>query len=454
LLIENLVAGPASEPGSACGMTFPASVLAVEDAVNNDGPRGAAIELSLARIRQLSAHEVGHTLGIAHNFAASTYGDRASVMDYPAPRFKVTEDGGIDGSDAYGVGIGIWDKLTIDCMYKVFPAQQETREYLDSKLKKAIEDGVRYISDSDARPTGGAHPLAHLWDNGSDPVAELKEVLKVRAVGLSKFSAERLLDGEAQGELLRLFAPLYFHHRFQVEAVVKLIGGVDYAYSLPGDSNAATTVVPVEQQSAAVEALLATIDPPMLSVDESLIRLVLPASTTNAWSIEEPSGFTGPVFDPLGLAETAAALPVSLMLHPARMARLANQGIADAEHPGTDLVLIPLTEIIVRFFLVRDGDRFSPMEVAVSFRVATVSVNQMIALAENDAAREDVRAAVIAQLKSIKGQLGTEIVRDRNGVQAEAAWTYDKLSRFLERPDLRSLQTREKQVPPGSPIGG
>src|SRR3954465_11906182 len=77
------------------------------------------LEMVLARLRQLAAHEVGHTLGLQHNYAASPV-NRASVMDYPAPREQLGADGVPDLSDAYAKGIGEWDKVAIAYGYQDF----------------------------------------------------------------------------------------------------------------------------------------------------------------------------------------------------------------------------------------------------------------------------------------------------------------------------------------------
>lgn len=444
LFAENLQKGSSSSTGAACGMSFPASLLALD----NLSGRQQAIEVSLARIRQLAAHEVGHTLGIAHNFAASTYSDRASVMDYPAPRISINEDGKIDASDAYAVGMGAWDMRTIDYMYREFPDVSQWKAYVSEKLAADIREGIIYISDSDARPLGGAHPKAHLWDNGEDPISELENVLKVRQVAIQKFGPHVLLDGEPQGELVRAFAPLYFYHRYQAEAVVKLIGGVDYAYSLPGDANSKAIPVDREVQQNAVTALIAALNPSVLSVEPRIVELLVPASIRTAWANEEPSGYAGPVFDPLALAETSASMTVGAMLHPARSARLMNQGISDNQHPGLTLVLKPLRDLVVGYF----GDQANSNDGAVKRRVATTIVNHLIELAANDDAREDVRAEVRLYLLQILKELRQQQTKN-DRLQAETLWIADKIDKFLQRPDLDIQRTSEPSPPPGSPIG-
>lgn len=464
LLTENLLVDSTTDgktgPGSACGMVFPASQLAAEQAISQEQPNGRAeaLDVSLARIRQLSAHEVGHTLGISHNFAASTYGGRASVMDYPAPLFRLDANNEIDTSNAYAVGMGIWDLRTINYMYKPFADIQNWRKYVDEKLAEDIRDGILYISDSDARPLGGAHPAAHLWDNGSDPVAELQTTLDVRRVAMQKFGAEVLLDGEPQGELVRAFTPLYFYHRYQTEAVVKLIGGVDYAYSMPGDSNAMANPVKVEVQRNAIESLMQTLDAKTLTIEPRILEILVPPSSRTAWTNEEPDGFTGPIFDPLAVAETAASMTIDGMLHPSRTARLATQGTLVEDHPGLDLVLQPLGDFVVANLSSpdspaqgQDGSEDRARQ-AVARCIASAVVDSMLELVANDRAREDVRAQVRLRLLQISEEL-KDLEDGNQPLVAERAWVVDKIDRFLDRPDVTIKKTPQQTPPPGSPIG-
>ena len=217
--------------------------------------------MSLARIRQLSAHEVGHTLGFAHNFAASTYG-RASVMDYPAPLIEI-KNGKLDFSNAYAVGIGEFDKFATTYAYADFPdGANESAE-----LEKIVEDGVKrgmlYISDNDTRPAGAAHPLSNLWDNGSDPVAELRRTMQVRRIGLSDFGLQNLSAGTPLSELENKFLPLFLHHRYQLTAATKSIGGVYYTYAVKTENSAnpatIAEIVPAQKQREALQAVLETI---------------------------------------------------------------------------------------------------------------------------------------------------------------------------------------------------
>lgn len=328
-------------------------------------------------------------------------------------------------------------------------AAEETKN-LHVLIQQSIADGLLYISDSDARPAGGAHPQAHLWDNGEDIIDELAQTLLVRRAALDRFGPDVLLTGESSGELQRAFAPLYLHHRYQTEAVVKLIGGVDYAYSLPGDANASATPVAVAEQQRAMQGLLQTMMPETLVVPANLIKVLVPSSQQTAWSVEQPTGFTSPIFDPLASVETATEFTVSLLLHPARAARLKSQQMNGGDHPGLMLILSPLIE--------HAYDQLSNQATnaggATARRIGTVITSELIALAENERAREDVRAEVRYQLVALQQRLQVwQTVNPDSPASAEVSWVASRLSRFLARPDLPLGGTAPAAAPPGSPIG-
>ena len=101
----------------------------------------ASVNMALDRVRQLSAHEVGHTLGFPHNYLSSSY-DRESVMDYPAPLVEITEDGKIDLSNAYVQRIGEYDKLAVRYSYEQFPAGADEAEELEKIVQESLDKGL------------------------------------------------------------------------------------------------------------------------------------------------------------------------------------------------------------------------------------------------------------------------------------------------------------------------
>jgi len=248
-------------------------LLAPYDKTNTASPK--LLEMVLARLRQLSAHEVGHTLGLQHNYAASPV-SRASVMDYPAPRAKLGADGVPDLSDAYAKGIGEWDKVSIAYGYQDFPVGTDEQQSLDRTLSEAFARGLMYLTDQDARPASSASSVAHLWDNGTNVIDELGNVMKVRAAALRRFGENNIREGAPVATIEEVLVPIYMYHRYQVEAAAKVIGGQDYTFSVKGKGDRNPQIVSPEEQRRALAAVLDTIKPEALAVPESLLRLIPP----------------------------------------------------------------------------------------------------------------------------------------------------------------------------------
>jgi hypothetical protein len=213
------------------------------------------LKMALARLSQLSAHEIGHTLGLMHNYAASV-SDRASVMDYPHPAVKLNSSGEIDLSDAYATGIGEWDKIAITWGYIDIPPGANEKTVLDKILMDARAKGYQYISDRDARAPGGMHPQAHLWDNGNNAIDELKNVMKVREKALEQFGEKNIREGMPMAMLEDVLVPVYLYHRYQLEAAVKLVGGMNYTYAVRGDGQLVTEPVSKQEQLKALNAVV------------------------------------------------------------------------------------------------------------------------------------------------------------------------------------------------------
>lgn len=295
------------------------------------------LEIALARIRQLSAHEVGHTIGFAHNFAAST-SNRASVMDYPHPTVTLT-NGQVDLSNAYAVGIGDWDKVTVAYSYSQFTEGANERAELNKILEDATNQGLRFISDSDARAPGGAHALAHLWDNGNTAAEELENVLEVRAKAISNFSEDNIRTNEPYSVLEDVFVPLYFFHRYQAEAATKVVGGLDYNYAVKGDGQFTTKPVDVRSQKATLASILKTLDANTLAIPKNKLALFPPRAFAYGRTRESFKGKTNVAFDPLSAASTASDFTLKFLLNPERANRLVHQKSLDSKQLGLDEVL-------------------------------------------------------------------------------------------------------------------
>ncbi|TPV93747.1 MAG: DUF5117 domain-containing protein [Myxococcales bacterium FL481] len=394
------------------------------------------VQLALARIRQLSAHEVGHTLGLQHNFAASTYG-RASVMDYPAPKARLV-DGRIDLSDAYGVGIGVWDRQAIRYLYTEFAPQQEAAG-LRAILEENRDRGWLYLNDSDARRAASAHPMASLWDNGEDPIAELTHVLEVRRVALSRFGADNLAPSAEWADLEPVFVPLYFHHRYQQTSAAKSIGGALYDRG-PRTSADAMRPVDAATQRRALDAVLAIVDPVQLDVPEAVLRRLTPGDEgerlqSNSW----------PVFDALGAAATATQHVLDDLLVPARLARLVEFHRRDPEQLG-------LEELLDR--VIRQAFRPTPASARhaeLARVIQSTTVDALLAAAR----RPDLPASVRDRIERRLVRLRRVELRDGSRLDREHRASLDgRVRRHLDRPhEAGTPPAPPVEPPPGSPIG-
>jgi hypothetical protein len=404
-----------------------------------------ATAMSLARIRQLAAHETGHTLGFGHNFAASSYG-RASVMDYPAPWVDI-KDGKLDLSNAYATGIGEFDKFSVKYAYTQFPPGSDQAAELEKIVEDAVAHGMLYIQDSDGRPLGSAHPAASLWDNGSDAVATLKHELEVRRIGLSQFGLSTIPVGTPLSELEVKLLPLYLHHRYQTVAAAKSVGGVYFTYAVrtPSGPNPAKVadVVPGATQRAALQALLDTLSVETLRIPERILQLIPPTASGYGGGTAEPfEKRTAPVFDPIGAATIAADITVTALLQPQRAARTIEQHGRDQSVPGFGDVV---NAIVQRTWsAARPADGYGQ---AIEEAVQSLVVERLMDLAADTQAAPQVRAHASAGLRRIKSLTGAIAT-------AHAAGTREDITRFLSRPADAFKKTDPLPTPAGEPIGG
>lgn len=409
-------------------------------------PDPRMLEAALARLRQLAAHEVGHTLGLQHNYIASTEG-RASVMDYPHPWIKLDANGAIDMNGAYATGIGAWDKVTIAFGYSEFPSGTDEKAALNKIILDAAKRGLTFLTDQDARPAGSASPYTHLWDNGKDPLAELQNVMKVRAAALAHFGEDNIQEGTSLAQLEDVLVPVYLYHRYQTEAVTKTIGGLNYTYAVRGDGQVPTSPVPAEQQRQALKLVLQTISPEFLAVPER-IRKLIPPRPSGIEPYEPFPAHTGLTFDPLGAAETSARLTISILLDPARAARLIQYHSENASNPA-------LTEVIDALLNaswkspVRTGDL-----AAVQRTVDDVVLSQLMTLASDDKASDEVRAAALLKLTELRAWLGQSgpAAADPQ-LKAHRLFAAAQIRKFEQEPASVLNPTPVLEPPPGQPIG-
>lgn len=406
------------------------------------------ITMSLARMRQLSAHEVGHTLGLGHNFAASTYG-RASVMDYPAPLVRINGNR-LDLSDAYSTGIGAFDKFAIKWGYSQFAPGTNERAALDRIAEEGIAAGMLYLSDDDARSAGAAHPLANLWDNGSDPVKMLEHEMEVRRIGLERFGLGSIPEGSPLSNLEATLLPLHLHHRYQVDAAVKMLGGVIYTYSVKknGAASPATiaAAVPPAEQKRALSVLLTTLDAATLALPKRIINLLPPPSAgSSAPTVETFEGRTGPTFDAVGVATIAADGTLLGLLQHERAARMIEQKAFDSSQPGFDGVVRALVEYV---FSRRGSNEY---ERSIARAVQSLLVRRLMDTAARPEAASQVRAIAEDALRLIDGNMRRSPTS--NAIErAHQITIASDIRRFLDRPAGPWQPLQPLQMPPGSPI--
>ena len=406
----------------------------------------AMLEMSLARIRQLSAHEVGHTLGMEHNFAASV-NDRSSVMDYPFPLIRFKTDGSLDLSDAYAVGIGDWDKRTVLYAYQDFPAAQDDSAQRRKILEETINSDLLFVTDADARNPGSAHPQANLWDNGADAIAELEHLLRVRSYALNNFSERNIRPGRPLATIEEVLVPIYLLHRFQIQAVAKLIGGQYYRYNMRGDGQAAAVIVDAKKQQAAIDALLNSIDARMLVLPQSIVDIISPRPPGFKLDRESFARSTGISFDPLSPAASAISLTLDVMLNQQRAARMNAFHAADSSLPGFGAVLEALNK--TSWY----EQQQSAMEGAIQRIKNERVLHVQMALVADPKATSQVRSQALVSIQALDRWL-----RKQTKTRMDSDWAahYAKakleIALWLEDPS-RLAPGKNKAPPPGSPIG-
>ena len=405
-----------------------------------DGSVNDPQRIALARIRQLSAHEVGHAIGLQHNFAGSTQ-DRASVMDYPVPRIAIGADDTLDFSDAYDVGMGAWDVFAVDQLYS--DADAATRE---ARAREGAAQ-LRFVSDWDARIGGDAQPWGGLWDNGADPVAELDHVMAVRRIALDRFGLRNLPQGAAVNDLRRRLVPIYLYHRYQVDVAAKLVGGIDYTYPVAGGGAEAATPVPAATQRAALAALTRTLNPAELDIPEPLLALLAAQQSGEGdpqHDIEVFQSQAGRAFDPGVAADVAAVVTLDALFAPPRVNRLADAGRRDASALGLGETIDTVTRAA---FAPASGRLAEPAR-----RVQAQTVLTLAGLLRGNALSSTSAAIIDGRLTALATTLKASNAADP--VQrAHDRWLGALIGDRERRDQLLAAKRHAPATPPGSPIG-
>ena len=407
---------------------------------NDDTSDQFALEMALARIRQLSAHEVGHTIGLAHNFAASTKG-RSSVMDYPHPTLSI-KDGKVDFTDAYDTKIGNWDKVSIAYSYGEYLEDEDAS--LSKLLDEAFKKGARFISDQDARPLGSAHAYAHLWDNGSNVSEELENLLSIRRNSIANFSKDNIKSNQPYSVLEDVFVPLYFLHRYQTEGVIKVIGGLDYTYAIKDDGNTIVKRIPGKLERKALVSVIKTLSIEELAIPKQLLNLFPPRAFNYGRTRESFKSKTGVAFDPFGAVETASAMTLGLLLHPERVTRLVQHKSLDSSQLG---LVEMLDDLIANSFQKSYKDSYyQELQNIVNYQV----LNHLFHLSSNKDMYWQVNAIVNDKIDKINTLLNNS---KKPGIQKIYHKDMIKMISNFKKNPTKFKKPITPKIPDGSPIG-
>jgi hypothetical protein len=404
-------------------------------------------EMALARLRQLAAHEVGHTLGLEHNYAASTV-ERSSVMDYPPPVVMLGADGVPDLSQAYATGIGEWDKVSITWGYSDFAAGADEHAALDKILSDAyLGKHLRFLTDQDARPAGSSSSVAHLWDSGANAVDELERLMKVRAAALTRLGENNIREGAPLATLEDTLVPIFMLHRYQAEAASKLIGGMDYTFAVRGDGEVPTAIVAAGEQRRALKAVLATLDPRVLALPESLLKMIPPRPVMYPRGREDFKIRTSPTFDAVAPAEAAAQLVMGFLLNPQRAARLVEFHDRDATNPGLD-------EVIDQILAASHAGAGAPGYLGeIGRAVDNAALSGLMALANDTTTLPEVRAIAGAELHLYKAKNSGNTLRSAEDAGAVYFSFVAQEIEQWEKDPTKVVVTVPAEAPDGPPIG-
>lgn len=405
----------------------------------NSGGANDPVRVTLARMSQLGAHEVGHAIGYMHNFAGSTQ-DRTSVMEYPGPRIKLTPDGKIDLSDAYAVGIGSWDKFEVDWLYGQAAPGEDPEVLAGKKVDTMVAAGTRFITDIDSRADNTPTPWASMWDDGPDPVAELPRLMKVRATALSGFGEAVLHPGEPLANLRRKFVPVWLLHRYQVVAASKSIGGMDYSYKVAGDGHALPAPVANDRQEMALSNILACLDAKTLTVPKPLVEMMsagINGRESRAFDVEVFDTAGSSVFDGLAATDAAVQLTLGPLLEPLRLTRVYEQHARDAS-------LLGVEELVDKLLAATIGQAHD----AVGRRIAYRTLVMLAQAAGSRQTSPDVAAIITDRLERSADSLAKA---------DDPAWgrTMAKMvhSDALLKAEVAKMRPHKSYVPGGMPIG-
>lgn len=409
---------------------------------NGDIPKDdKMLKMALQRLKQLAAHEVGHTLGLMHNYISSSQ-NRASVMDYPPPMVTLNATNEIDLNNAYTNEIGDWDKVSIQFGYEQFPQGTNEAVALDKILSDASNKGLTFISDRDARDPGGMHPNAHLWDTGKDPINELKNVMKVRSKALSQFGENNIRKGTPMAMIEDVLVPIYLFHRYQIEATTKVVGGLYYTYAIKGDGQTITKPVSKEEQMNALLAIIDCIDPKTLELPERIIKLIPPRPAGYDYNRELFNRRTGLSFDPLAAAEAASDIPFSFLFNTNRLNRLVEFQAANNGLGIDEMVNI----LIARTW---KSPRLKGFQRLIQQQNEQLLLTYLLATSINDESSFATKSQLLNEIDGLKTYLTVQL---KSTTDSSFKGHLMLALERMKAPE-KAKPTLHQAPPPGSPIG-
>ena len=412
------------------------------------GDKNDPVELALQRIRQLAAHEVGHPLGFAHNMAASTYGGRASVMDYPAPHVTLDDTQEMDFSDVYGVGMGSWDDWAVNFLYGEYADGVSDTAAQNALLTAADVAGLRYVTDGHSRSISNAHIYGSVWDNGTNAIDSLINQMAVRRKALSRFGAYNLRKDESYEALQTKIVPVYLYHRYQLAAAAKWLGGMDFRYRHQGDGRTGPADVAWTDQERALEEMLKTISVVELDLSDDALMILSPSGFANGdsqFTREKFSGETGPMFDHMKAVSVAADMGLRAILHPARLNRLVQQSVRVDGHIGASGVISRVVGAVT------DGGYKAKGR---ALMIQQVVSEQLIARLSGLVYNNDVVTQARGAARNGLSQLRRKLSSVRGQGKAHALQLIARLDDTLAKAKTPAVKMPSApKTPPGSPIG-
>ena len=392
---------------------------------------------SLDRIRQLSAHEIGHTLGFAHNYISSA-NNRSSVMDYPHPKIDIV-NGDINIDNAYSKNIGDWDKVSVRYAYTDFQENENEDVKLNDIIEEAVNKGLYFLSDSDSRPVGSANPFSHLWDNGEFPYKELDKLLKVRDLALKNIDLDNLVDGEPYDRIEDILVPIYMLHRYQIESAAKAIGGVDYLYFVKNKNNDKVKFVDSKLQKESLKSLLNVLNPKNLVLPTNLIQILSPRSFRNPRTRENFESNTGVTFDYINASSSIINHTLTFLLNPQRINRIYQQNMF-----GEKILMLDdyLTIISNSIF---SNNRMSPYESSINKNTSSLFLDHLFLTFNNSNTNDLSKSVILSSIMNTKEKLSSNL-NDYN------SFLVNKINGFIDNPD-KYIPVEKTKIPDGSPIG-